>query len=109
MFPSQADDWAKILFTDTLSPSKEIADIARQAGEPFFLAALDATLAAGDDFNGFMAQLKATSGFKGKALFMPLRAALSGRTDGPELAKLYQALEPFQMRKRLAEYAGAAG
>ena len=109
VFPSQADDWARILFTDELTPTMEIVSVARQAGEMFFLAALDAAITAGDDFNAFMTQLKNQSGAKGKALFMPLRAALSGRTDGPELAKLYQALEPHLLRKRLEEYAGVAG
>jgi nondiscriminating glutamyl-tRNA synthetase len=109
VFPQQADEWARILFTDELAPSTEIAGVAMLAGEPFFLAALDAATEAGGDFNAFMAQLKAKSGAKGKALFMPLRAALSGRTDGPELAKLYQALAPSLLRKRLAEYAGVAG
>ena len=108
VFPGQADEWAKILFTDELTPSEEIAELARQSGEAFFLAALDAAVAAGSDFNAFMAQLKATSGAKGKALFMPLRAALSGRTDGPELGKLYHTLDPALLRKRLAEYAGVA-
>ena len=108
VFPSHAEEWAKILFADELTLSTELADMAKQAGEPFFLAALDAAIAAGQDFNAFMSQLKTTSGAKGKALFMPLRAALSGRTDGPELVKLYQALESSILRKRLAEYAGVA-
>lgn len=105
VFPRQADEWAKILFADELVLSQEIEAVARAAGEPFFLAALDAATAA-EDFNAFMSHLKAKSGAKGKALFMPLRAALSGRTDGPELAKLYQALSPYLLRKRFAEYAG---
>jgi glutamyl-tRNA synthetase len=109
VFPAQADDWAKILFADELVLAPEIEAVARQAGELFFLAALDAAAAAAENFDAFMAQLKAKSGAKGKALFMPLRAALSGRTDGPELAKLYQALDPYVRRKRLAEYAGMAG
>jgi len=109
VFPHQADEWARILFTDELAPTTEINNVARHAGEPFFLAAMDASVMAGDDFNAFMAQLKVKSGAKGKALFMPLRAALSGRTDGPELAKLYQAMEPDLLRKRLEEYAGVAG
>ncbi|MDD5035959.1 MAG: glutamate--tRNA ligase [Methylococcaceae bacterium] len=108
VFPDQAHEWARILFTDELTPSPEIEAVARQAGEAFFLAALDAVAEAGDNFDMFMAQLKAKSGAKGKQLFMPLRAALSGRLDGPELIKLYQAQEPFVLRKRLAEYAGAA-
>lgn len=109
VFPRQADEWARILFTDELAATAEIASLAQQAGEPFFLAALDAATAAGDDFKAFMEQLKSTTGAKGKALFMPLRAALSGRTDGPELVKLYHALETPLLRKRLAEYAGVAG
>jgi len=109
VFPSQADEWARILFADELVLSAEIETLARQSGEAFFLAALDAAISAGEDFNAFMGQLKATTGAKGKALFMPLRAALSGRTDGPELAKLYKGLEPSVRRKRLAEYAGVAG
>jgi len=109
VFPDQAEAWARILFTDELVLSADIETVAREAGEPFFLAALDAAILAGEDFNAFMSQLKAQSGAKGKALFMPLRAALSGRTDGPELAKLYQALGQSVLRKRLAEYAGVAG
>jgi len=109
VFPSQADEWARILFADELVLSADIETVARQAGDSFFLAALDAATSAGDDFNAFMGLLKAKSGAKGKALFMPLRAALSGRTDGPELAKLYQALAQTVLRKRLAEYAGVAG
>jgi len=106
VFPKQADEWARILFADELVLSPDIEALARQAGEPFFLAALDSATAAGEDFDAFMTQMKARSGAKGKALFMPLRAAMSGRTDGPELAKLYQALSPYLLRKRLAEYAG---
>ena len=108
VFPAQADEWAKILFADELVLSAEIEAIARQAGDAFFLAALDAATEAGEDFDAFMGLLKAKSGAKGKALFMPLRAALSGRTDGPELAKLYRGLDAFMRRKRLAEYAGVA-
>ena len=109
VFPGQADEWARILFADEMVLSAEIESVARQAGDNFFLAALDAAVAAGEDFDAFMGQLKASSGAKGKALFMPLRAALSGRTDGPELAKLYLGLDAGLRRKRLAEYAGAAG
>ena len=109
VFPSQADEWARILFADELVLNTDIETVARQAGDSFFLAALDAATSAGADFNAFMGQLKTKSGAKGKALFMPLRAALSGRTDGPELAKLYQALDQHVLLKRLAEYAGVAG
>lgn len=108
VFPAQADEWARILFTDELPMEPETEAIARQAGEPFFLAALDAAASAGPAFADFMDQLKAGTGAKGKQLFMPLRAALSGRLDGPEIGKLYAALDPTRLRRRLAEYAGEA-
>lgn len=108
VFPDQADQWARILFTDEFRLAPEIEAVARQAGEPFFLAALDAAATAGDDFEAFINALKAKSGAKGKQLFMPLRAALSGRLDGPEFAKLYQSLDPYRLRIRLAEFAGEA-
>jgi glutamyl-tRNA synthetase len=108
VFPDEAHEWARILFTEEALADGEVGEVARQAGNGFFLAALDAATSAGEDFDAFMAALKAATGAKGKPLFMPLRAALTGRLDGPELAKLYAALEPFLLHRRLAEFAGEA-
>jgi len=108
VFPDEAHAWARILFTEELLADGEVGEVARQAGSEFFLAALDAATSAGEDFDAFMAALKSATGAKGKQLFMPLRAALTGRLDGPELAKLYAALEPFLLHRRLAEFAGEA-
>ncbi|MBS1211394.1 MAG: gltX, partial [Proteobacteria bacterium] len=99
VFPAAADAWARILFTDELSFAADIEAAAREAGEAFFLAALDAATSAGEDFDEFMRALKARSGAKGKGLFMPLRAALTGRLDGPELVKLYTVLDPGRLCK----------
>lgn len=104
VFPDQADEWARILFTDELRLDGAAAEPARQAGESFFLAAIDAAEAAGADFDGFMKALKANTGAKGKALFMPLRTALTGRHDGPELGTLYRVLDKHRLRRRLAEF-----
>lgn len=109
LFPEQAHAWARILFTEETLPRDEaVVEIARQAGNGFFLAAIDAATTAGSDFDVFMTRLKEATGARGKQLFMPLRAALSGRLDGPELGKLYAALDPFLLHRRLAEYAGEA-
>ncbi len=48
------------------------------------------------------AQVKAATGRKGKGLFMPLRKALTGRGDGPDMA----ALMPLLRRVRALEDAG---
>jgi len=46
--------------------------------------------------------VKATTGFKGKALFMPLRLALTGLDHGPELAALLPLIGPERARARLS-------
>ena len=49
----------------------------------------------------FVAQVKAKSDRKGKQLFMPLRLALTGRSDGPELPKVFALLGRERAKKRL--------
>ena len=109
LFPGEADQWARILFTDEPRPvEEEPVQAARQAGEAFFLAALDAAEAAGDDFQAFLGHLKTATGAKGRGLFMPLRAAFTGRHDGPELGLLYRVIDPHRLHRRLAEYTYAS-
>ena len=45
--------------------------------------------------------LRATTGCKGRALFAPIRAALTGRVEGPELARVLAYLGPERIRERL--------
>ncbi|MEW6036871.1 MAG: glutamate--tRNA ligase [Pseudomonadota bacterium] len=104
LFPRQADAWARILFTDELELDADIAAMAQSAGEAFYLAAIDAATESPDDFSGFLAGLKRRSGVKGKHLFLPLRAALTGSLDGPELAKIYRLLDKPRLHRRLAEF-----
>lgn len=49
----------------------------------------------------FIEAVKAATGRKGKELFMPLRLALSGREDGPELAVLFGLLGRERAEARL--------
>ena len=42
----------------------------------------------GDPWHALTAELKARTGRKGRALFLPLRIALTGRAEGPEMAAL---------------------
>lgn len=52
--------------------------------------------------------LKETTGRKGKALFMPLRQALTGMSHGPEMNKLILLIGPEKVRERLGGYKKAA-
>lgn len=104
VFPDQADRWARILFTDELQFDPDAAEAAAQAGESYYLSAIDAANAAQGEFDVLMRELKARTGTKGKTLFMPLRAALTGRLDGPELGAIYRLLDPHRLHRRLAEF-----
>ena len=81
----EAADWWRVV-TGPVEP----APIA--AADRGFLdtaAEVLAALAPGEDlWPGLTGALKATSGRKGKALFMPLRQALTGRDHGPDMAAL---------------------
>jgi glutamyl-tRNA synthetase len=49
----------------------------------------------------WISALKAASGRKGRALFHPLRLALTGREDGPELKALLPLIGRERAEKRL--------
>ncbi|MEN7537644.1 glutamate--tRNA ligase [Aurantiacibacter flavus] len=55
------------------------------------------------------AALKAETGRKGKALFLPLRQALTGRAHGPEMAALLPLIGEEAARERLAVAAKSPG
>lgn len=107
-FPQDAHHWATVLFEDALAREAELQALANAAGEAFFRAAYDAAAAHPDSYNAFLDATKQDSGAKGKGLFQPLRAALTGRLDGPELAKVYAIMEPHRLRMRLAEFLPSA-
>ena len=53
-------------------------------------------------WGAWTAQIKAQTGLSGKALFMPLRQALTGHEHGPELKALLPLIGPEQVRLRLS-------
>ena len=54
-----------------------------------------------ESWNEFVSAVKEQTGRKGKQLFMPLRLALTGRSDGPELPKVFALLGRERAQKRL--------
>jgi nondiscriminating glutamyl-tRNA synthetase len=55
-----------------------------------------------EDFSEIVAQLKKQTGLKGKELLAPVRAAVTGRTEGPELQKVLPLLGKKMILERLA-------
>ncbi len=100
-FPAEAVLWAQVLYADPLVMAEDAQATLAQAPQRLFRAALDA-LAPGKDYARFAADVRAAAGVQGKALFMPLRAALTGQLKGPEMADVFALMDPERARRRIA-------
>ncbi len=87
-FPVDALFWAERLFSTKMIRSAESQDAINTAGHEFFGEALAAYNQNGANYQTLICELQRRTGAKGKNLFMPLRAAFTGETHGPELARI---------------------
>ena len=102
VLPDDSEPWLRMLREEALSTYSETARAAMQAaGNEFYTIAAAAATAA--HWQDFCSTIKEKSGKKGKALFLPLRAALTGATDGPAMPLVYEILTPQQRRTRLLQ------
>lgn len=104
LFPGDALDWAFVLFDDDPMPQKAALALLTGHDTAFFEAAAVA-YEDGTTWQDWLARVKTATGAKGPALFKPLRAALTGRLDGPDLAGVFALLTPARIRLRLARAA----
>jgi glutamyl-tRNA synthetase len=105
VLPSDATPWVDIIFGGPPALGREDEHHVRDAGPGYFSAAARAAMDHPADLAGMAAAVRAATGRKGAALYMPLRVALTGRSHGPELAPLVKAMPPEQARSRLARFA----
>jgi glutamyl-tRNA synthetase len=92
--------WQQIIFGEALAFEEPALRAAQEAGPEFFSAAAGAVQEPAD-----LGVLRGATGRKGAAFFMPLRAALTGRLHGPELAPLLAAMPAERVRERLLQFA----
>lgn len=109
LLPRDARDWLAVLEGALPPPGPDAARAIAEAGPAFFDAALAGYAETGGDLAALAEKLKRSTGRKGKALYMPLRFALTGRHDGPELAALLAAIPQSLVRDRLAGAARQGG
>ncbi|MGV6800818.1 MAG: glutamate--tRNA ligase [bacterium] len=90
-------EWNTII-TGELTPVIEEADkeFCRQAAE------LVPPVITAQSWGELIAGLKDKTGRKGKALFMPLRLALTGQRHGPEMGPLYELIGADKAKARLS-------
>lgn len=101
-FPDDAYDWAKIFFHDQVPLDADAKAIITAAGEQYFVEAELAVQKFGTDMKAMFDEMKKTLNVSGKALFMPLRVALTGKSHGPDMAQIASLLGAEKMQHRLS-------
>ena len=100
-FPSEVKLWADVAFgkLPALTPAATAA--IREATPGFFVTAAAVLGRPGMQFKLAAREIGQLTGHKGPALFMPLRAALTGVTHGPELAPFFEMIPGDVVKARL--------
>ena len=111
---AELPDEVAVLVGGELGFEPEAADALAAPGARELCAALAASLGelAPWSGEGFKSTIQATGkrqGRKGKELYMPVRAALTGRTHGPELPLLAELLGKERCIARLQDAARRTG
>jgi len=101
LLPDDAFYWADVLFHAVHPIDENEMIVLKEAGENYFSCAVKAVNKFGMDYKAVMAMLKDELKLKGKALFMPLRIALTGEMHGPELIHVFELLGKDELVKRL--------
>jgi len=103
LFPADVEPLVEVVCGEPrLVPEPDAAGEVQAAGRGFFEQALAAWRSHATDFRAWTRAVGAATGRKGAALYMPLRAALTGRTHGPELAPLVALMGDELVAARLA-------
>ncbi|WP_419827255.1 glutamate--tRNA ligase [Sphingomonas sp.] len=95
----EAADWWRVVTDDPVPPALDEAEHAYVV----HAAEVAATVEWGDTpWLALTAALKAETGRKGRALYLPLRRALTGREHGPDMAALLPLIGRERTLRRLA-------
>ena len=104
LLPGDVARWREVVFGPAPPLDAEALAKVREAGPQFFRAAADAA-AVTPTLDAIVAAVKAATGAKGQALWKPLRLALTGAPEGPELAPLLASMNSSSIHERLLRFA----
>lgn len=102
VLPSEANFWAKVFFSESLSYETDVLKAIKEVGRSFYETAIE-TFKNHPEPKEFIAILQEKTNLKGKALFMPIRAALTMTLHGPELPKIINLLNKEKVIHRFME------
>ncbi|HTT07610.1 MAG TPA: glutamate--tRNA ligase [Gammaproteobacteria bacterium] len=103
LFPSDARDWASILYKDSIVMDNAATTLMQTVDKTIFRQALEILGSSGEDYLEFIRKLESVTPLRGKKLFAPLRAAFTGRLDGPALVALFNLMGTKRIRQRLEQ------
>ena len=98
-FPQDVTNWVDVVFAEINLSDDLLAD-CKLTGIEFFQT-LREQIIGGSDLKTILDTLKQEHSVKGKALFMPLRVALTGMTHGPELAPIFALMPRAVQEERI--------
>ena len=102
-FPRDVAYWITVCFGETLDLETSQRELLRSAGSSYFEKAIEGFEKFGKDLNRIINYLKDQLNLEGRALYRPLRIALTGVERGPELAKLISIMDGETLQRRLQE------
>lgn len=102
VWPADAWRWAQALFDPQAEPDADAAHEMTAAGPVFYRSALGVQdPAPNEDFRAWARVVGEATGTRGRSLFRPLRAALTGAVEGPELADAVRLMPSELIEARL--------
>ena len=104
LLPSDVARWRDVVFGPAPALDEPSLARVREAGTQFFSAAAQAA-ARDPSLDAIVQAVKSATGAKGQALWKPLRLALTGSQEGPELAPLLSSMDPSSIHQRLIRFA----
>ena len=104
LLPRDVAQWREVVYGPSPELDSDALARVREAGPQFFRAAADAA-AKNPSLAAIVEAVKAATGAKGQALWKPLRLALTGATEGPELAPLLASMTASSIHERLNRFA----
>ncbi|MHB1942199.1 MAG: glutamate--tRNA ligase [Acidiferrobacteraceae bacterium] len=102
--PGAARQLAHTLFSEVFDMAADAQHAIDTAADRFFCRAVDAVDRCGADFACLRGALMDLTGLRGRALFAPLRAAVTGGLEGPEMAQLLSVMGAQRVRARLLRW-----
>jgi glutamyl-tRNA synthetase len=103
VLPEDALSWSKQLLTDEcIFDDDAVANLQHQDGKSILTHLASVIEQEGDQYANVVKKITEATQLKGKSLFLPLRSAITGRTNGPELAKIFTLMGKEALLKRVS-------